>query len=248
MSLRAAACGQSRFNLYYSTTPNACGEDSFFIAENTIGIADGVGGWNYYGISSAAMSQTLMLNCKTLVGAEDAPAKLNLSDPFRVAKLMRAAYQEIVDHDQVSGGSTTCCILSFNPETMMMEAANVGDSGYIVVRNGRIVAENEFQKNDRDRPNQIGVAPKNIDISFVCDIDTIETTCFPVYEGDVVVLATDGLWDNTSKAKIASVVQECVDDLPVATMAKYIVDLALSSWEKPDDITVVVATVLCARK
>lgn len=236
MSLRAAACGQSRFNLYYSTNPNACGEDSFFIADNTIGIADGVGGWNYYGISSAAMSRTLMLNCKNLVGAGDAPAKL-----------MQTAFQEIVDRDQVSG-STTCCILSFNPTTMMMEAANVGDSGYIVVRNGRVVAENEFQKNDRDRPNQIGIAPKNIDMDyeFICDIDKIETTCFPVYEGDVVVLATDGLWDNTSKAKIASIVQECVDDLPVAIMAKYIVELALSSWEKPDDITVVVATVLCA--
>ena len=40
-----------------------CGEDSFFFAPDTIGVADGVGGWTEYGVDPSKISNQLMKNC-----------------------------------------------------------------------------------------------------------------------------------------------------------------------------------------
>ena len=41
---------------------NQC-EDAYFITERGFGVADGVSGWNDYGFSSEAFSNSLMDNC-----------------------------------------------------------------------------------------------------------------------------------------------------------------------------------------
>ena len=39
-------------------------EDAFFISDRGFGVADGVSGWNDFGLSSDAFSNELMENCK----------------------------------------------------------------------------------------------------------------------------------------------------------------------------------------
>lgn len=42
-------------------------------------------------------------------------------------------------------GSSTVCILSFEQETGILTTANLGDSGYLIVRNGEIIDRSEKQ-------------------------------------------------------------------------------------------------------
>jgi serine/threonine protein phosphatase PrpC len=45
-------------------TPEQC-EDAYFISDRGFGVSDGVSGWNDYGFSSSAFSNSLMENCKS---------------------------------------------------------------------------------------------------------------------------------------------------------------------------------------
>lgn len=42
-------------------------EDSFFISKKGIGLSDGVGSWNKYGISAGKFAEDLMIQCKKLI-------------------------------------------------------------------------------------------------------------------------------------------------------------------------------------
>ncbi len=42
-------------------------EDAFFVHERAIGVADGVGSWNKYGISAAAFANELMDNSLRII-------------------------------------------------------------------------------------------------------------------------------------------------------------------------------------
>ena len=42
-------------------------EDAFFSTPKGVGISDGVGGWNNYGIDSYRFSNTLMQECQNLI-------------------------------------------------------------------------------------------------------------------------------------------------------------------------------------
>jgi hypothetical protein len=42
---------------------NTQSEDAFFITEKGVGLSDGVGGWNNYGINSSLFSNELMQQC-----------------------------------------------------------------------------------------------------------------------------------------------------------------------------------------
>lgn len=44
-------------------------EDAHFITSKGVGVADGVSGWNQYGLNSAAFSNSLMQNCKKQLDA-----------------------------------------------------------------------------------------------------------------------------------------------------------------------------------
>jgi protein phosphatase PTC7 len=42
-------------------------------------------------------------------------------------------------------GSSTVCILSFDHASGILTTANLGDSGYIIVRNGKVIDRSERQ-------------------------------------------------------------------------------------------------------
>lgn len=48
-----------------SKAANTTCEDAHFISDRAFGVADGVSGWNDYGFSSSAFSNSLMDNCKS---------------------------------------------------------------------------------------------------------------------------------------------------------------------------------------
>ena len=56
-------------------------------------------------------------------------------------------------------GSSTACILSFNCNTGLLHAANLGDSGFLAIRNGTIIGESMNTVHYFNCPFQLSNAP-----------------------------------------------------------------------------------------
>lgn len=59
-------------------------------------------------------------------------------------------------------GSSTACVVVLNRTDQMLYTANIGDSGFIVMRNGQIVHRSEEQQHYFNTPFQLSLAPANI--------------------------------------------------------------------------------------
>ena len=247
--LNAGAYGQAKYHWEGSTSPYECGEDSFFMLKKrdktlVIGIADGVGGWNAFGVSSAFMARQMMQNA--YLASRDNVEKCLDQNP---SVIMTSAYNKIKLNKEVEAGSTTCCILSLDIETSTIYSANIGDSGYIIIRNKQIIVGYRSNKSNGIL-RQLAIIPERfVGLRF---IDTnpsfAEKREHQVQEGDVIVLASDGFWDNIPDLNhnLSILINELITEKKESctTIAKILVDMALGYDIKVDDITVVVAQVI----
>lgn len=252
--LNVAAYSQAKRRFEGSTSPYGCGEDSFFIMKKdgrstTMGVADGVGGWNQFNVNPAFIARQMMLNSHQ-ISREN--ARLGL--PQDPQLIMASAYEKIKIGNEVEAGSTTCCIVTLdtsNASSPVVRSANLGDSGYIIIRKGQVIAYSDFQRLEL-APMQLAIIPPRFADIGAIQTDPAAAECkeHNVEIGDIIILASDGLWDNipnchTNDSDVAVLVSEL--DARGATMsniAQVLVETALSYYVKPDDITVVVAKVV----
>ncbi|XP_050363714.1 probable protein phosphatase 2C 55 [Argentina anserina] len=164
------------------------GEDAHFICvnEQAIGVADGVGGWADLGVNSGLYSRELMSNSVTAVQEEPKGSV----DPARVLEKAHSSTK--------ARGSSTACIIALTEQGI--HAINLGDSGFIVVRDGCTVFRSPVQQHDFNFTYQLenGV---NSDLPSSGQVFTV-----PVAPGDVIVAGTDGLFDNLYNNEITAVV------------------------------------------
>ena len=118
--------------------------------------------------------------------------------------LLRTAFEEVTAEG--IKGSTTACIATIDTAHGVMRTANVGDSGFMLVRGDpgkrEVAHRSPHQEHEFGRPFQLGHhdasdAPR----------DAMLTT-FPLEPGDVIVMGSDGLWDNLSEGEILAVVEQ----------------------------------------
>ena len=102
-------------------------------------------------------------------------------------------------------GSTTACIATIDQTHGLLRSANVGDSGFMIVRgdpgNRDVCHRSPHQEHEFGRPFQLG---------HHANSDTPEDamlTAFPLEPGDIVVMGSDGLWDNLSEIEILDVIE-----------------------------------------
>ncbi|XP_042477817.1 probable protein phosphatase 2C 80 [Macadamia integrifolia] len=228
------------------------GEDSYFICdcEQVFGVADGVGGWAKKGIDAGEYARELMLNSATEV--KELPR--GSVNPLSVLK---EAYSKTK-----AQGSSTACIVALREEDNSLRCANVGDSGFMVIRGDSIIYRSQTQQRSFNCPFQLGNHSKsdtpNSAIEFKVEIE----------EGDVIVAGTDGLFDNLFDENIIQAVKEMTGYIgiypygtawAIAEMAKMIskdkylvtpfsLGAEMAGYThfggKIDDITVVVAYVV----
>jgi len=153
------------------------GEDALFVSTdfNSTGVADGVGGWSNQGIDPGLFSRQLMFGAKEAV--EDKGAK----DPVRILSL---AYKQV----RVPG-SSTACIIVLDGDERMLRGANLGDSGILVLRGTEILYRTAEQQHYFNCPFQLGTESTDTPESAI-------RIAVSVQEGDLVIMGTDGLWDN----------------------------------------------------
>ncbi|XP_022739661.1 probable protein phosphatase 2C 55 isoform X4 [Durio zibethinus] len=164
------------------------GEDAHFICANeqAIGVADGVGGWAEVGINAGEFARELMSN--SVAAIQDEPK--GFIDPARVLEKAHSSTK--------SQGSSTACIIALTEEGI--HAINLGDSGFIVVRDGCTVFHSPVQQHGFNFTYQLE-SGDNGDLPSSGQVFRI-----PVLPGDVIVAGTDGLFDNLYNNEVTAVV------------------------------------------
>lgn len=157
------------------------GEDSCFVIKDAFGVFDGVGAWGKKGIDSSLHARELAKLTALYVVSHGAGA---IEDGLRHA-----------DRESKQIGTSTACVASLYRGCL--EGVNVGDSGLIVVRGKQIVFETNRQQHSFNTPYQLGT---NSD-DRVSDGQFFR---FDLRRGDIIVAASDGLWDNMERKDIAS--------------------------------------------
>ena len=168
-------------NRIYDLEPKLGGEDSYFIndSKQVVGIADGVGGWASRGVDPGIYSRELMNFANIAVDQE------KLVDPLQI--LIKA-------HSQTTSlGSSTALVIHVDIDKNELTAANIGDSGFKVIRNfGNLILSSKPQQFDFNFPYQLerhgsrsGNNPTEADI-IKANVKT----------GDFIICGTDGVFDN----------------------------------------------------
>ncbi|EER02133.1 protein phosphatase 2c, putative [Perkinsus marinus ATCC 50983] len=101
-------------------------------------------------------------------------------------------------------GSSTCLLAFLDPDTGILNSANVGDSALMAYRPGTSLAyRSEEQTFAFNAPYQLD---RNQRISS--PLRLAQKTRTRLEEGDMVVLASDGLWDNVFNKDVMRVLEE----------------------------------------
>jgi len=230
---------------------------------DVIGVADGVGGWRQYGIDPGQFSNHLMRSCERLVQA-------GFFHGNHPSKLLEQGFKEMQENKQPIIGSSTACLMMLSHSDLKLYTANIGDSGFLVVRCGEVVHRSQEQQHYFNTPFQLSLPPTELQSEVLADRpDSADQYEFCVEDGDVILLATDGIFDNVPDRMLVEEmdkVQHCKDKLvlqqcanSIALMArrlsrdsKFLSPFSINALAagieagpggKPDDITVLLATV-----
>lgn len=145
-----------------------------------------------------------MKNCEIIVSDNSTAAMVN---PLEV--LSRSV------KETQSSGSSTVLVAYF--DGLALHVANIGDTGFMIIRHGAVYKKSSPMLHELNFPVHIerGDDPLELAEEYRIDLD----------EGDTIIAATDGLFDNLYEQEIASVVSKSLQ----ATM-------------KPEEIAEVLAT------
>ncbi|KAI3471726.1 hypothetical protein Pfo_028376 [Paulownia fortunei] len=130
------------------------GEDAHFISteKQTIGVADGVGGWIKVGIDGGEYARQIMIN--SVLSLNNQPK--GGVNPKRV---LQEAYK-----NTTAQGSSTACIITLSGDRLC--AANVGDSGFLVIRHDNVIYQSPTQQRRFNCPYQLGNTRDNPSIAM----------------------------------------------------------------------------------
>jgi len=199
MSLESAACvipDPDKAGERYVLPPRCGGHDAYFVddAAGVVGVADGVGGWVSSGVDPGVFSRQLMNFAAESVRAGE-------SDPGAVLQSAHAKTTAL--------GSSTAVVMAFVParggEPAKLRAVNLGDSGFLLLRDGAVLSQSRPQQKSFNAPFQIRAPNTGAAAEMPSDAETYEVN--DVRVGDVVVLATDGVLDNLFPEEVAAIVR-----------------------------------------
>lgn len=215
------------------------GEDAFHSSSSLLIVADGVGGWSLHGVDPSKYSNGLVRNYISLFNKES-------NDKSEMSLFRKACKM----NEHIKGSSTFClCRLEWNK----MRSLNIGDSGYLLIRNGKMVYKSKQQQHGFNFPYQVGTNgddPSKADVMLHNDIQ----------HNDKVVIATDGLWDNIYENNVVDMVANGLNANAIGNICyklsnhtRYLSPFCVNSGYryiggKPDDITIIVSTIIKQNK
>lgn len=200
------------------------GQDAFFFSQVgdtesiAFGVADGVGGWVESGLDPADFSHGL---CEYMAcAARSWPHGFNTTS-LHPKDLMQVAYDEVTEDASIEGGGSTACLAVANPNGNV-EVANLGDSGFMHLGLNAVRHFTQPQTHAFNTPFQLSKTPQRMLVqmavfggpSTLSDLPKESSiTHHEVRHGDVLVFATDGVWDNLSPQDALGIVSRHMVDL-----------------------------------
>ncbi|XP_014518862.1 probable protein phosphatase 2C 62 isoform X2 [Vigna radiata var. radiata] len=162
-------------------------EDAYFISrQNWLAVADGVGLGSLEG-NAGPYIRELIENCENIVSNYE-----NISTIKPAEVITRGAAET------QTPGSSAVLVAHFDGQ--VLHAANVGNTGFIIIRDGFIFKKSTPMFHEFNFPLQI---VKGHDPSALIEPYTID-----LQDGDVIVTATNGLFDNLYEQEIASIISK----------------------------------------
>jgi protein phosphatase PTC7 len=200
------------------------GQDAFFFSQigttkaTTFGVADGVGGWVESGLDPADFSHGLCeyMSC----AARSWPLGPNTTS-LHPRDLLQIAYDEVSEDDSIEGGGSTACLAVAEPDGNV-EVANLGDSGFMHLGGNAVRHFTQPQTHAFNTPYQLSKTPQRMLVQMavfggpttLSDLPKESSvTHHKVRHGDVLVFATDGVWDNLSPQDCLGIVSRQMVDL-----------------------------------
>jgi len=167
------------------------GEDAYFIAcDGWFGVADGVGQWSFEGINAGLYARELMDSSKKIVTENQGAPGMRTEEVLAMAAV-----------EARSPGSSTVLVAHFDGQ--VLHVSNIGDSGLLVIRNGEVYTQTKPMTYGFNFPLQIenGVDPSRLVQNYTIDLQ----------EGDVIITASDGLFDNVYDHEVAAIVSKSLE-------------------------------------
>lgn len=244
------ACAVLVFNSHCSNQPlagkiNPFGEDAWYTDQNLLVVADGVGSWGDEGVDSSIYSNTLTLIAQ----------KVYYHDVKKYSMYPKKLLI-VCDDLNTNIGTSTLVILTLHQNKL--NSAIIGDSQYILFEKlnntFKIVHHNEGIQKKHNCPYQLGTRGD--------DPDSALARQYTVKAGDLVIVGSDGLFDNLYLKDIEKIVLDNVGKPPsviadlllrrtlkLASITSYFSPFSEHARRenqnqlggKPDDVTIIVA-------
>lgn len=199
-------------------------------------VADGVGSWRQYNVDPRLYSHRLVEHARKVIESDyvhralirHSPFESDL-DPIHPLDVILDAWN-LTTSEEVPG-SSTICVATLDKKLNQLSYSNVGDCGLMVVRHIdsetagymreralprhlrktdlRIAYLSQQQLRSFNLPYQLGFSnvPEVSNTHFESPSDA-DTASIPVMPGDIIVLATDGLFDNVDLDEIVEIISD----------------------------------------
>ncbi|KAG0202647.1 hypothetical protein BGX28_004907 [Mortierella sp. GBA30] len=207
---KAATLTQEEDRAYFSVQ---VGEDSYFRRHDALGVADGVGGWSgttgkflQFCANPALYSRKLMHYAFLELEKYDNIEEEAFYDYFNVnpVQILQKSYDQSARDAKQEGliGSSTACLAILRDDELRI--ANLGDCGVSIIRKNEFIFRTEEQQHSFNYPYQLGTG--STDSPTDAQVFTVK-----VQSGDIVVMGTDGIFDNLFDEDILEEVVRCVN-------------------------------------
>lgn len=192
------------------------GEDAFFVSRVgqedprpvAFAVADGVGGWAESKVDPADFSHAL---CGYM--AQSALDWEQPAEQLRAKNLLQAGYDQVVADESIRAGGCTASVGVGLPDGRV-ELANLGDSGSVLLRLAAVHHYSVPQTHGFNTPYQLSIIPPRMRTqasifggAYLEDFPRdAAVTNLHMQHGDVLLLATDGVFDNLNNQDILKLV------------------------------------------
>ncbi|BAE58882.1 serine/threonine protein phosphatase [Aspergillus flavus] len=192
------------------------GEDAYFVSrvgqhDNgavAFAVADGVGGWAESRVDPADFSHALCGYMAQSALDWDAPA-----EQLRAKALLQAGYDQVVADESIRAGGCTASV-GVGLDDGRVELANLGDSGSVLLRLAAVHHYSVPQTHGFNTPYQLSIIPPRMRTqasifggAFLEDFPRdAAVTNLQMQHGDVLLLATDGVFDNLNNQDILKLI------------------------------------------
>ncbi|KAJ3292715.1 hypothetical protein HK104_005103 [Borealophlyctis nickersoniae] len=198
------------------------GEDAYFSRPDSLGVADGVGGWaQVKGANPALYSRKIMHYVSAELEKLDDISSIDYDassyndvDP---KDILEKSYNQVTADAKEEGlvGSSTAVIVILRDDELRV--ANLGDCGVMVIRHDEPIFRTEEQQHSFNFPFQIGTGSRD-------SPSDAQSFRVKVQEGDIVIVGSDGMFDNIFDDEIVEIVTRVVGGSAVAGDPKAIAE------------------------